>query len=274
MTGNEMAFQPSEELLHLQKVILHIAKDIDLLCRENDIQYYLLGGSAIGAIRHKGFIPWDDDLDIIMDNTNYEKFLSVCTQKLDKEKYFLQIGTRDWPLNFSKVRLKGTVLNELEGYSPNSDMSGIYVDVFKMDNISDNPIIGRWQYFCGKYYLCYQLAERTYLKASLKKKIMMLLSFPLKITSIRNFVINQTTMFNNQETKYWGFLYGRTKWKTSVVEKCKFGKPAYVQFADTLLPVPEKWHDYLTQVFGDYMKLPPVEQQKGLHLLSVDFGKY
>lgn len=58
---DKIVFHLSEDLLHLQKVLLDIAKDIDLLCRRNDIQYYLLGGSAIGAIRHKGFIPWDDD---------------------------------------------------------------------------------------------------------------------------------------------------------------------------------------------------------------------
>ncbi len=274
MIENEIVFCPSEELLHLQKVILSIAKDIDLLCRKNNIQYYLLGGSAIGAIRHKGFIPWDDDLDIIMDHADYEKFLSICNEQLDQEKYFLQVGVRDWPLNFSKIRLKGTVLKEFEGYSPNSDMSGIYVDIFKMDHISENPIIGHWQYFCGKYYLCYQLAKRSYRKTSLKKKIMMLLSSPLKIKPIRDFFIRQTTMFNNRETKYWGFLYGRTRWKTGVIEKKIFGKPTYVPFEDIFLPVPEKWHEYLTQVFGNYMKLPPLEQQKGLHLLSVDFGKY
>lgn len=271
---DKIVFHLSEDLLHLQKVLLDIAKDIDLLCRRNDIQYYLLGGSAIGAIRHKGFIPWDDDLDIIMNNDNYEKFISVCQEQLDREKYFLQVGERDWPLNYSKIKLKGTVLNEVEGYSIHPDMSGIYVDVFKMDNISGNPIIGRWQYFCGKCYLCYQLAERHYWKTSLKKRVMMLLASPLKIKLIRDFIIKQTIMFNNQETKYWGFLYGRTRWKTGVIDKKKFGKPMYVPFEDTFLPVPEKWHEYLTQVFGNYMELPPIEQQKGLHLLSVDFGKY
>ena len=271
---DKIVFHLSEDLLHLQKVLLDIAKDIDLLCRRNDIQYYLLGGSAIGAIRHKGFIPWDDDLDIIMNNDNYEKFISVCQEQLDREKYFLQVGERDWPLNYSKIKLKGTVLNEVEGYSIHPDMSGIYVDVFKMDNISGNPIIGRWQYFCGKCYLCYQLAERHYWKTSLKKRAMMLLASPLKIKLIRDFIIKQTIMFNNQETKYWGFLYGRTRWKTGVIDKKKFGKPMYVPFEDTVMPVPEKWHEYLTQVFGNYMKHPPREQQKGLHLLSVDFGKY
>lgn len=263
-----------EQLRHLQMVILSIMKDIDKLCKNNNIEYYLLGGSAIGAIRHKGFIPWDDDLDIIMTNDNYQHFLEICEKQLDKKKYFLQKGGKDWQLEFSKIRLRGTILEEYEGYATSDDMKGIYVDIFKMDNISSNPIIGRWQYFCGKYYLCYQLASRTYKSATFKKRLMMALSFPLKVQSIRNFVVKQTTMLNNRDTKYWGFLYGRTRWKSAVIDKKLFGKPTYVPFEDTVLPVPEYWHEYLTIVFGDYMKLPPIEQRRGLHLISVDFGKY
>ena len=69
------------DLKHLQSVILMIAKDVDKLCRKNNIKYFLLGGSAIGAIRHKGFIPWDDDLDIVMDDENYEKFINICKKE-------------------------------------------------------------------------------------------------------------------------------------------------------------------------------------------------
>ncbi len=75
------------ELRHLQLVILGIMKDLDELCMSNGIEYYLLGGSAIGAIRHQGFIPWDDDLDIMMTANNYERFLDVCRTQLDKNKY-------------------------------------------------------------------------------------------------------------------------------------------------------------------------------------------
>ena len=103
------------ELRHLQNVILSIMKDMDKLCQENGIEYYLLGGSAIGAIRHKGFIPWDDDLDIIMSHDNYDKFIEVCKTKLDTNKYYLQEGGKDWPLCFSKIKLHGTRLEEYEG---------------------------------------------------------------------------------------------------------------------------------------------------------------
>lgn len=262
------------QLEHLQKVILSIAKDVDELCKKNNIEYYLLGGSAIGAIRHKGFIPWDDDFDIIMDNANYEKFIHVCREQLDTEKYYFQEGLKDWPLYFSKVKLKGTKLEEPEGYAENDDMKGIYIDIFKMDNVSSNPLIARWQYFCGKYYLCYHLSQRTYKSASFKKRLMITLSLPCKMPFVRKFIKKQVEQFNYKETDYYGFFYGRTKYKSSVIKKSLFGKAVKVPFEDTEFPIAQNYHEYLTQVFGNYMQMPPVEQRVGLHLLSVDFGKY
>ncbi len=262
------------QLEHLQKVILSIAKDVDELCRKNDIEYYLVGGSAIGAIRHKGFIPWDDDYDIIMDHANYEKFIRVCKEQLDKDKYYLQEGLKDWPLYFSKVRLKGTILDEVEGYVKNDDMQGIFIDIFKMDNVSSNPLIARWQYVCGKYYMCYHLLERTYSSASLKQRFLLSLAAPCKIPCVRNFFRRQVEKYNGRETEYYGFFYGRTRFRSAVIKKTIFGKAVRVPFEDAEFPIAEHYHEYLTQVFGDYMQLPPEEQRVGLHMLSVDFGKY
>lgn len=262
------------ELRHLQNVILGIAKDIDNLCRVNSIQYYLLGGSCIGAIRHKGFIPWDDDLDIIMTRENYERFIEVCKVQLDADKYIFQEGIKDWPLNFSKVRLKGTILHEPEDDYATDEIHGIYVDVFCMENVPDNNIGAYIQYALAKYWLCFQLSCRGYRHTTFKKKLMIALSFPLKFKPIRNFVINLTMRYNNKETSRYGFFYGRTHFKTAITPKDIYGTPLYVDFEDTKLPVPEHYHEYLTQMFGNYMQLPPKDQQKGLHLISVDFGKY
>lgn len=262
------------ELEHLQSVILSIVKDIDVLCRRNSIDYYLLGGSCIGAIRHGGFIPWDDDLDIIMTRASYERFLSVCRQQLDQEKYIIQEGVRDWPLSFTKIRLRGTHLHEPEDDYASDEMHGIYVDVFFMDNVPDNPLLARMQYLLAKYYLCHQLSSRTYASTSLSKKALMLMSAPMRIRFVRKAVVGFIDRFNSHDTRRLGFYYGRTRYGTSITPRDIYGKPVYVPFGDTELPVPEHWHEYLTQMFGDYMKLPPVEQRKGLHLLSVDFGKY
>lgn len=262
------------ELQHLQKVILSIAKDIDILCRKNNIEYYLLGGSCIGAIRHHGFIPWDDDLDIIMTRNNYLRFLDVCRTQLDGKKYTLQEGLKDWALDFSKIRLKGTCLHEPEDDYANDEMHGIYVDIFPMDNVSNNNMIAFLQYVLAKYLLCYQLGERSYKGASLKKKLLIFAAFPLKLDMLRMLVASFIKKYNKKRTNRYGFFFGRTKYRTAITHKHIYGTPKYVLFEDTYLPIAECYHEYLTQMFGDYMQLPPIEQQKGLHLISVDFGIY
>lgn len=262
------------DLEHLHRVILEIIKDIDKLCQAYEIQYYLLGGSCIGAIRHKGFIPWDDDLDIIMTPENYSRFVEICKTRLDMNKYVFQEGLVDWPLNFSKLRLKGTVLHEMEDDYADKNMHGIYVDIFCLDNVADNDFLAKIQYVFAKYYLCYQLASRGYKNTTFKKKILMVLSSPLRIGFVRRFVVKQATKYEKVQTSRYGFFYGRTRFKTAITPKYIYGTPKYVQFEDTWLPVPEHYHEYLTQMFGDYMQLPPAEQQKGLHLISVDFGEY
>lgn len=258
----------------LQSVILDIISDIDVLCVENHIEYYLLGGSAIGAIRHQGFIPWDDDLDIVMTTENYNKFITVCQSKLDKDKYYFQEGGKDWPLLYSKIRLKGTHIREYEKLASNSEQDGIFVDIFKMDNVSNNRLVAFWQYVCAKILLCNTLLRRSYHSASLIKKILMFLAFPLNINCVYRYFLLQVEKFNNADTNYYGFFYGRTRFKSSIFKKEYFGKPYRVKFENLFLPVPEKYHEYLTQTFGDYMQLPPECDRVGLHMSEIDFGSY
>ena len=139
------------ELRHLQLVILSIAKDIDELCIKNGIEYSLNGGSAIGAIRHHGFIPLDDDLDIQMTPPNYRKFIQVCREQLNTEKYYFEEGLVDWPLDFCKVKLKGTYMEEVEGYAGKQNQLGIFIDIFRVDGGAPTKIGRAWQYICTRY---------------------------------------------------------------------------------------------------------------------------
>ena len=262
------------ELQHLQKVILLIVKDIDELCRKNGIEYYLFGGSAIGAVRHKGFIPWDDDLDIIMDHVNYDKFIKVCREQLDSEKYYFQQDQVDWPMLFSKIRLKGTYLEEPGSYGDDRSKKGIFVDVFKLENAPDSSILRKWQYVCCKYLLCYCLLQRGYKEASLNKKILMYLAYPLKINRIRKYFEHQLVKYNKQNTETYVSFGARFRYNNSFFDKKLFSNPIYVAFEDTKLPVPERYDELLTQIYGDYMTPPPVPEQVGWHMQKVDFGKY
>ena len=256
-------------------VILDIMKDIDELCQKNHIDYYLNGGSTIGAIRHQGFIPWDDDLDIMMTYDNYERFIKACREQLPPEKYYVQEGLVDWPLNYSKIKLKGTIFQEIEDNNGGKDNEyGIFIDVFKMDNTSDKRWQQRIQYAFAKYRVCYGHLQRGYRTASWQKKLFMMLAYPMKIGFLRRFVIRQSERYNGKPTEYVASFYGLTRYGHSVFKRATFGKPHYVPFEDIQLPVQADYDNYLTMVFGNYMQLPPEEDRHLKHMLHIDFGKY
>lgn len=260
---------------HLQQVILGIAKEIDDLCRRHGIEYYLCGGSTLGALRHKGFIPWDDDLDIVMMPEHYDRFVAVCRTELDPAKYYFQEGLKDWPLDFSKVKLRGTRIDEIGGWATCEEQRGIYIDVFRLDYASNRKAGRLWQYFCGKVWLTYRMRRMHYHTDSTKKKLMLLLSRPLSIGWIEAFVSRQSKKFNRRGPTNWvSFIHGRTRWRNAIVRREVYGKPLRVPFEDTELPVQERAHEFLTITFGDYMQLPPVEKRVGLHITGIDFGKY
>lgn len=259
---------------HLQRVILSIAKDIDELCRKNDIEYYLFGGSALGAKRHKGFIPWDDDLDIALLPAEYDRFISICKKELPKEKYMLQEGGVDWPEHFSKIRLKGTHIKEHGEYYLGPDSDGIFVDVFRVDHAPDSALARRWQYICGKLLLARNIRRKGYKAEGLARKVMSAASRLLYWASIRKAVESQYYKYNSRETGWTADVMGRTRMHNAFIPRSVYGHAVYVPFEDTTLPVHQDVHQYLAVSYGNYMQLPPEDKRTGMHITHIDFGKY
>ncbi|GAB6982171.1 LicD family protein [Prevotella dentasini] len=262
------------ELRHLQLVILSIAKDIDALCSRNGIEYSLNGGSAIGAVRHQGFIPWDDDLDIQMTPPNYRKFISICREQLDKEKYYFEEGLVDWPLDFCKVKLRGTRMEETEGYAGKNNQLGIFVDIFRVDGAAPTKAGRMWQYFCARYRMAFLMRRRGYKSASRLKKLVMALSVPQYIPCIERFFKHEKEKYDGEKTGYYAFLSERITYRQAFCRKEVFAGTKRMPFEDTELPVPSLCDEYLRGVFGDYMQLPPADQQVPAHHTGIDFGKY
>lgn len=259
----------------LQNVILNIMLHIDSICTKYNIQYYIIGGTALGAIRHGGFIPWDDDLDIAMKRNDYNMFVKICRKELDKQLFYFQEGEVDWPLYFSKIRLKGTFFEEIEeNKSILKENRGIFVDIFPLDNVSNNKFISIWQYICGKSLVAYSLNERGYSRASILKKSLMFMTFPLKIGRVRFFLKEQVEKYKSVEKDFIGSFYLVSRFKNTILPKNIWGVPKRVQFEKISLMAPADLDGFLKFHFGDFMKLPPQESRKGDHLISVDFGKY
>lgn len=125
-------------LRRLQLTILDILKDIDSICKENNIEYYIAYGTALGAVRHGGFIPWDDDIDICMTREAYDRFLEVMPNAMPEKYDLLDIkNTNKYSMCFAKVSKKGTKFKEKVGTAEGYEQ-GIFVDVFPLDYAPDD----------------------------------------------------------------------------------------------------------------------------------------
>lgn len=259
-------------MTHLQEVLLMIAKDIDALFKENGIKYFLDGGTALGAVRHRGFIPWDDDYDIIILPEDYIDMVNICRNKLDRSKYEFEEAMVDRFSHISKIKLKDTHIKEVDAISELSD--GIYIDIFTFD-IGRRSKIGRFfQFIMGRLWVSYLLSKKRYTTKSVKKKIAITFSRVLNCNSIQKIVnqIRRPTYYDKWLSMTWA--RSRNNWNRYFCKKELFSQVLYVQFEDTVLPVCNGYDEYLKICFGDYKTLPPEEKRKGMHITDVDFGKY
>lgn len=249
----------------IQTKLLEIAVYFDKFCKQNDIVYYLMGGSALGAIRHEGFIPWDDDFDVFMTYENYIKLINASENKLDIDTYFFQReNTKEWPLFFSKLRMNGTTF--IEEDTRNRKMhKGIYIDIMCLNNVYTLKPLRYLQYLSARLITAKTLSERGYLTNSLLKKIAMFFLNFIITDYHKTKLINFIRKLNSNETKYIGHLFGRAKFKNTSFPTTYLGKPRYVKFAGVSLPVPEKVEDYLSLRYGKNFMNMPDEKTKSLY---------
>lgn len=244
----------------LQLKILDIVKDIDALCRENNIEYYILYGSALGAIRHKGFIPWDDDFDIGMTYDNYKKFLNICEKKLDKNKYYVQTYEKEknYYLSFAKIRNITTTLIE-EGNKDIDIIRSVYVDVFPLVGVPNN----KFKENILKVNRAFMLsANNNIINNKLLSGIFKIILKIFGREKILNYTTKRCFKYKTSESDYLVSITDGDGYTQNKLKKEVFGKPKYVPFEDTMLPVPEDTDAYLKSVYGDYMKIPSKEQIK------------
>jgi len=262
-------------ILKLQNIILNIMKYIHDLCDKHQIQYYVIGGTALGAVRHGGFIPWDDDLDIAMTRDNYDKFIQVCQDELDPNEFYLQVGRKDWPLYFSKLRLKGTLFDE-EGVGDEiaEENRGIFIDIFPFDATSNNRIVRYWQYFCSRLLVANAVGSRGYKTNSLCKKMVILMTKPLNNKLIRDFFYYQTIKYNSKKTKYFGDLFDCFRLRDASWPQEIWGTPTKVIFETLELYAPASILEYLKEYYGNYQELPSEDNRVPRHLECINYGVY
>lgn len=247
---------------HLQDKILEIAVYVDKLCEENGIEYCLMGGSALGAVRHGGFIPWDDDLDFFMTPDNYEKFVKCFEELGDKDKYFLEpFGHFDNMVTLGKVRAKNTTYIE-ENLVDYQISHNVYLDIFILHTCPDNKL-QRWnQYFWSKYIVCKAQCVKDLSRygLGLRTALRFLKLFP-RLFLVKH-GLKQVYKYRNKKTELYCHYLGKARYKNGTYRREWFEKTKRVPFENVTLNVPVGIEDFLTERFGDYMKIPDIDRIK------------
>lgn len=254
-------------ILPLQNCILNIAHYLDLFCDKHGIEYCLMGGSALGAVRHKGFIPWDDDLDVFMTPDNYELFRKHFIKEGDKETYYLQewgLEKKTGRVTLAKLRMNNTSLIEKDLKDWNMHQ-GVYVDIFILHSCPDNKLKRVYQYIWAKYLVAKGAANRGYNQKSglVQFGINVLALFPKRF--LVKYALKQVYRYRDvQSTNQCHFL-GRAKLRTGLYLREYFCKTKKVPFESIELSVPYRVEEYLHDRWGDYMKLPSKEEIEKFH---------
>lgn len=257
-----------EELDKLHKILLEILLEVDKICKKHNIKYMLDGGTLLGSVRHKGFIPWDDDLDILMTRENYVKFKYYALKELNPDKYFYQDRKTDpnYPWGYARIRRKNSVFVRL-GHEHIPMKTGIFLDIFPRDNISDFLPLRVIEAFIG--YITRKIAYSEVGKKSEKNELKRFLYCVINLISKDfNFKIQEKLIgFVNKKpsenmrnysfpvvnTQGFRLCYPR-EWFEEIIEG--------FEFEGYKFPSTKYWKEYLSFVYGDYMELPPPEKRR------------
>lgn len=247
----------------LQEKLLNIMLIFDKVCKENEITYYILGGTMLGAIRHKGFIPWDDDMDVGLPRSDYEKLIGLSENNWPKN-IFLKTpkNTIDFIFPFSKLMDRNTTLIESRG---TDIIGGIYIDIFPLDGAGDcfNDSKTYYNKFNYKRRLLYNNQDNREIKGIIRKlfRLYSKTKIPRKIiTSIQEKLLSvpyESSSFIGNYNGSWGFK--------EIMQKSILGKPKEYEFEGYKFYGVENYDKYLKLLYGNYLEFPPKEKRISPH---------
>lgn len=273
-------YEENQKKLHRCHLIL--LAEIKRICEKHNIRYFAIAGTLLGAVRHTGFIPWDDDMDIGMLRSDYERFLTVAEQELDS-RMFLQNFTTDeqYALPFTKLMLKGTLFEERSAVGTNAKKC-IYVDVFPLDNAPDSEQERAAQdkktYLLRRLLLA-KLGYKVYEAHETKKKLvytaLRLLTVFIPRKTLVGAIEKEIKKYNGVPTENIVNIGGAYGYKKEMLKKSWFDTTAELPFEDTSIAAPGAYKEYLTYFYGDYMTPPPENKRGDRHnVVRLDFGPY
>lgn len=251
-----------------------ILLEIDRVCKEAGLQYYIYAGTLLGAVRHKGFIPWDDDIDIVMMRKDYDAFVYACEQYLNHEKFELQTIYSDPSGNNPWMKLHDKSTAFICGARRDGAMEGINIDIFPVDNAPDSKkeLEKRAKYFDRMNFI-YQYRFFNHSKNSSWKmrlyQFVITLIPPLNEQKFKEKYDKKIRAYNQQATSNVVYFSNRRYLKKVVPRSC-FDTTVMLPFEDGEFPAPGGWKEILEGLYGkNYMQLPPEEQRVTVHGTAV-----
>lgn len=261
-----------QDLQIIKNAELRIVNEINQICLRNNIKYSMIGGTLIGAVRHHGFIPWDDDIDLMMERSEYERFLSISEKELSEEFYIADYEhTPSIGEPFTKIMMKNTVMKECFTGSSNAP-AGIFVDIFPVDNAPESKIFKTIQ-----RYKNYSLRKKILIKSDYRfgktgvKKIIYdalgKFTFESKSDLVRKYRNNQTK-YNHRNTAEYVSLCGAYDYNRETLPKQWLSEYIFLEFEGQKLMAFRDYDKILRHYFGDYMKLPPENERICRHAVA------
>lgn len=264
--NTEYGAMPPEDLRQLQLIQLEMLLEVDRICKKCGIQYCIIAGTLLGAVRHKGYIPWDDDADVAMIREEYEKFCEACETELDHTRFFLQthVNTPGYRWGYGKLRRIGTEFVR-KGQEHMPYQTGIFIDLFPLDHVPDNFVIRRihnlactairktlWSAVGAK-------ADRNPLMRSVysflsvipRDFVFLLYDLLVRISNSNNTKMVRILTFPTPNNGQYGYY---RKWYVELAD---------IEFEEHLFPGAKDYDGYLTFKFGNYHEIPPLESRCG-----------
>ena len=259
----------NDNLKKVQSILLTIMDYIHELCVEHNLTYYLIGGSALGAIRHKGFIPWDMDIDIGMPRDDYEKFREICmNEKQEHIHYYDYRNTKNYFMPHATVGCDNVFVILSPDYYKTPKREAVLVDIFPLDNAPDDEQkrikqarrLKRLTKLLSRKE-CVLYKRNTFMEIATKKIIQYsLLLYPLAIMEKKHDSVMK--MYSHENTQCICSMASQYAYSKQCMNKEIYGTPKLADFEGRKYYVPSKTDEYLSRLYGNnYMELPPIEKR-------------
>ncbi|MBQ9205634.1 MAG: LicD family protein [Treponema sp.] len=276
----------SEESKKLKAVLLEIYTDVATVCNKNNLTCFLSGGSCLGAVRHNGFIPWDDDLDVMMFREDYDKLPSLLEANFPGKYSVVGPGlSEDSSHNFIKIGKLGTAVKTI--FDNDDVLPCIAIDVFPIESVPKNALLNRlhgtilngifYIAICAKLFQKPSTADKILLSVREgKRKLLLrkLVGFLFSWRSYTNWMLvgNRIASKKYQSDKVT-IPSGRGHYFGEMHEKSVFFPSVKHSFEGIEADIPNDYDKYLSALYGDYMQIPPPEKREKHFIVEIDFGK-